>query len=1014
MKKKILIALVMFLTLTTPVLASDTVSPGGSGSGSAGHSSAFETCKNGAGDWRRIGVRISAVDETGRRLPGTSSIDILQNASATGAFAGISGGNMQYVSFRVSANPNTEYYMNSNRGQMRNEALTSLNYVNTTSLLGGTVWTGLNGVNLSGSSLKRHFINSFFNNNKTDLISMFYSMGYTEFDDPIAVENHYLVIEPLFQFYWDSPGNNCVYQRRYYYGTGTEVLMMLNMVPGEKVFQVMTSNGSVWNSAVYQNIALGAYIDNDITKNKNFNGASLAGLMSATSYTKAPASVHNHLKDISGNSSIGFASVLIWMGDMINPNQIVQDFLCPVVIGNSQDCTDATSGYIEDLDTDEAWKCVFGTKDAKAGTYESEYYRPNNDTTFSSENPYCTVACIESVDYNFPSIFNVYAGGRFYIATSNNFNPDMTSVGPVNMRGKVTCKTGTNDNNEEKINITKFRTDYTNADAAVLNAYNALQKAKANLAAFENNLGMSSSRDVYHGCNDRETDYGNCLDSEYYVTENGNSFSTGSSDYCYGKTGCTVTGGGCTSYGEKEVSQNRCQNFRHGQEYYYEANWSTGRRTYGGYTSDNITCMSTSHNSNVGYSDDSDGNTCNSTYSSLRNAVNGAQTNYNIALSRRELIIKNLKNCNNFQRTYNEFNPSVSFVYSDPFYRQAYQLASTSQSSSKTTYYANGNVTAIHDWSTTGYGTEIGSYKLGDFEVFGTSSSIASWSCPGNFAGCYRTSITYPTNTNVVQETTKTYDYELPENVYRFVAKNGVSYNTAAEAYNSGYAYKELNQSNLPIKYNTKSGTYDYYLDYYYSNSGENLFGREQKFYKYSVVDPGASTTYNGLTMASNLAYHCTYDVVQRFLEENHNRLDDVNVIYRPISLNDPFPGENGNGRPSGLNWIGTTKVNGEEMSLIDAFITYNRGVEREKVYQLRPMYQFALSSSNVRAIRKYNKEHKNDYNDFTLECTDGYFCKSAFLSEGIENGYFSFTEKNPDGGTCFGASEINWESCRY
>ena len=135
MKKKILIALVMFLTLTTPVLASDTVSPGGSGSGSAGHSSAFETCKNGAGDWRRIGVRISAVDEMGRRLPGTSSIDILQNTSATGTFAGISGGNMQYVSFRVSANPNTEYYMNSNRGQMRNEALTSLNYVNTTSLL---------------------------------------------------------------------------------------------------------------------------------------------------------------------------------------------------------------------------------------------------------------------------------------------------------------------------------------------------------------------------------------------------------------------------------------------------------------------------------------------------------------------------------------------------------------------------------------------------------------------------------------------------------------------------------------------------------------------------------------------------------------------------------------------------------------------------------------------------------------------------------------------------------------
>ena len=178
---------------------------------------------------------------------------------------------------------------------------------------------------------------------------------------------------------------------------------------------------------------------------------------------------------------------------------------------------------------------------------------------------------------------------------------------------------------------------------------------------------------------------------------------------------------------------------------------------------------------------------------------------------------------------------------------------------------------------------------------------------------------------------------------------------------------------------------------------------------KYNKVDPGSKETYNKLTISSNLKYHCTYTVNTGLIKD-----PDVNVIYRTISLNDPFPGESGKGRPAGSNWQGTTRVLGNEMSFISAYIENNRGVKTEKVYNETPMYEFVLTASNMRAIRKYNKSVKNNYTDFNFECTNGEYCKSKFLESGISNGYFKFTSDNSFGGACFNANVTNWESCRY
>jgi len=1000
MKKKILIALIAMLLFASPIIAKEKI--GGSGSGTSGHSVATDVCKNGAGDWRRIGVRISVVNANGQRLDGTRSVDIYQNIGGTGLFAGISGGNMQ----SVSLNPfnGKEYYSDAYGKLMRGELVgrNAITYVESASTIGGYVWTGLNNVDLSGGSLKRHFINSFYNSNKQDLITMFYMMNYTSFNDLKVVENHYLIIEPLFQFYWDSPDGNCTFIRRYYYGTGTEVLMLLNNPTiDDKAFQIKNSNGTVWNSAIYKNIALGAYIDSDISQNKNYNGVSLAGFRPANSFTSKPANVHNSLND-----NYGFATVLIWMGDMITPPSSTE---CPVEIGLAQDCDNGQYGYVADS---ENWECVFSNKNASAGTYESEYYSPNGDTTFSGTNPYCTVACIESVSFSFPNTFEVYAGSRFYIATSYNYTDSMTAVQPVKMTGKVTCKTGyVDDEDEAYINIGKFQSDYYNANEEVQNKYDIWQQKEAIYASSGNGVHavrpyesielQTSNNGVWAVYNTNKRLRPPQNDERKLTTFDTKEaaeahcamlFNTGLLDPNLDT--CRV------SQESSTVKYKRC----------YYAFDTFSRNNYNGSLSFESTV---GENENCTADGDAYGNTRQSQINAARAAADQAKREYEAAVSYRDnVVLKNIKDCNNFQRTYNEFSPSVSFVYSDKYYKQAHQLTSKSQVSSSSVFYNGSTVTGSKNWSTSDYAGNP-TYKLGNTDVYGLNASIKTYRCNGNFARCGYDYVYYPTNTNVEQVTERSYEYELPANLYRYAAKNGVSYNTLAEVYNSGYAFKDLKQSNLPIQYGTKEGTYDYYLDYYYSNGADNLFGRDQKFYKYGIVDPGQSTVYNGLTMSSNLAYHCTYDVRQRFFEEG-KKLNDVNVIYRPISLDDPFPGESGYGRVYGSNWQGTTYVNGIAKSYVEAFIENNRGVSKEKVYQLKPMYEFVLSSGNVRAIRKYNREHKNDYNDFTLECVEGYHCSSTFLSEGLDKGYFTFSDKNPDGGTCFGATVNNWESCRY
>lgn len=134
-------------------------------------------------------------------------------------------------------------------------------------------------------------------------------------------------------------------------------------------------------------------------------------------------------------------------------------------------------------------------------------------------------------------------------------------------------------------------------------------------------------------------------------------------------------------------------------------------------------------------------------------------------------------------------------------------------------------------------------------------------------------------------------------------------------------------------------------------------------------------------------------------------------VIYRPISLENPFPGIDGETREPGSNWK-HTKVNiaGETKYL---YISNNRNVSESEIYaaHVEPMYSFTLTPAVIMRIRNYNDS--NSYGDFNMKClkeTDGMWkeCKSNFLRNQAGTG----TGWQVQLGNNRAQSWIDWDTC--
>ena len=838
----------------------------------------------------------------------------------------------------------------------------------------------------------------------------------------------------------------CDFRRRYYFGTTTEIYSMMK-----------------------QNKDTGIGKDSINTMAKNF--AKRIYVKATTANLKAAGDTENSNVWTRAISDFGVGSGHIWMshivceedcppptcpdgsplppdGDISKCNGTCPDGsplppdgdiskcnTCPLkpTVTLVNDCEEGPTSSVVDSNN---WACIFKTKALPANTYEGNFYNVNGVDL--STNDYCSVACREEIHYTFSGPFAIDAGSRF---TIGNYTSDMFNLDPGRMSGTSVCRTAPKNGTEyadAKINYTKFLSDYADANRAVAKAWDLYQfelKKQASIDATHTSETKTGTHG-YSSCSSDPHRYNTCDDPlvQYHV------------NLCelLGNTGCR---NGCKDieepYGEDACPGTRYYSHADGstttsKEYTYTIKTSTYAPYYVGYDG---TVYRDNPNT---YAVDDDGHGCGKAGNSLSPNVSGAKLAYENAVAYRDGILATLRQCNNFIRDYTDFAPEVTFSYEDPTYGGSFKLKQNSSvTANNTQYYKNDINVENANWLA---GANTGN-------IYGSKDVTMSYVCNTIGSPCTPGSVIYPTNDYVIQTVQKTYTYNLETDLYRYMGKNGLQSSNTLNYNNIEYveSYKDYNSSLLPVSFSYPycKSTQKYVYSYYYGYSGGKvLFGKDSKFTKYSDSIPGlqsgAMNSFEGVQYSDNVDYVCRFYVSQDFREctkcdSSHPKwnpatqtCDDtttsggINIIYRPISLDDPFPGEHGktknpNGRAPGSNWSWSFEnKKGEVESAVHAYITENRGVHTEQVYAETPIYEFILDPTNIRRIRKYNSEQKHDYTDFeTLECysSTAEFCRSTFLQKGLTEGYFQFTNSNPTGGTCFGkggTTDDEWNACRY
>lgn len=119
-------------------------------------------------------------------------------------------------------------------------------------------------------------------------------------------------------------------------------------------------------------------------------------------------------------------------------------------------------------------------------------------------------------------------------------------------------------------------------------------------------------------------------------------------------------------------------------------------------------------------------------------------------------------------------------------------------------------------------------------------------------------------------------------------------------------------------------------------------------------------------------------------------------IIYRPIDLDNPFPGIGGSSsksRETGTNWCekdltknvlhcsaSTSTTPNKGNKVVQTQITNNRKVKTYEVYKRSPLYEVTIDANAIKTIQDYNKKHP--YDDWNITCKGISDCSSTFLKK--------------------------------
>lgn len=169
----------------------------------------------------------------------------------------------------------------------------------------------------------------------------------------------------------------------------------------------------------------------------------------------------------------------------------------------------------------------------------------------------------------------------------------------------------------------------------------------------------------------------------------------------------------------------------------------------------------------------------------------------------------------------------------------------------------------------------------------------------------------------------------------------------------------------------------------------KNTYSNSEKTYAYftsCINNEVQKLNETKVSYQNDMLYECYFTVENPGDNQEQSGID---VIFRPISLSDPFPGSDAKGRSTGTNWCNGINDCSNTSPIVTDVITNNRGVTAENIYKERgPLYTITLDPSLIKDIRTYNS--KNPYDDFNLECKLGDNCKSKFIRESDFSSEFS------------------------
>ena len=154
----------------------------------------------------------------------------------------------------------------------------------------------------------------------------------------------------------------------------------------------------------------------------------------------------------------------------------------------------------------------------------------------------------------------------------------------------------------------------------------------------------------------------------------------------------------------------------------------------------------------------------------------------------------------------------------------------------------------------------------------------------------------------------------------------------------------------------------------------------------------------------NDLLYKCNFeiDLIPKIPGEDDNPdtptptptiKNGIDVIFRTIDLDDPFPSIDANGRITGSNWCAGPEDCSNVNAVVDSVIINNRGVKTEELYkELDPLYKITLTPAIIKEIRKYNNTTR--YDDFNLVCdANKDNCKSDFIRTTLDNNKYNFSK---------------------